>query len=59
MFVLLFSYEGGNSMKELLTSKGVILFLLFMVGISHIQSEQIKLDSANDNNSIIINQWLK
>lgn len=56
MFVLLFRYEGGNSMKELLKSKGVILFLLFMVGISHIQSEQIKLDSVNDNNPIIINQ---
>lgn len=43
-------------MKELLTSKGVMLFLLFMVGISHIQAEQIKLDSTNDNSSIIVNE---
>ena len=43
-------------MKELLTSKGVMLFLLFMIGISHIQSEQIKLDAVNDNNSIIVNE---
>lgn len=43
-------------MKELLTSKGVMLFLLFMIGVSHIQSEQIKLDTVNDNNSIIVNE---
>lgn len=42
-------------MKELLTNKGVILFLILMVGVFHIQSEQIKLDSNIDNNSITIN----
>lgn len=36
-------------MKELLKSKVIILFVVFMVGISYVQSEQIKMDSYNDN----------
>lgn len=36
-------------MKELLKSKVIILFIVFMVGISYVQSEQIKMDSYNDN----------
>lgn len=36
-------------MKELLKSKVIILFIVFMVGISYVQSEQIKMDSYKDN----------
>lgn len=42
-------------MKELLKSKVIILFVLFMLGVTHIQSEQIKMDSYNQNNLIVVN----
>ena len=42
-------------MKELLKAKAIILFLVFMVGVSCIQEEQIKMDSSNENNLIVMN----
>lgn len=42
-------------MKEILKSKVIMLFIVFMLGISYIQSEQIKMDSSNENNLIIMN----
>lgn len=42
-------------MKELFKSKVIILFVIFMMAISYIQSEQIKMDSSNEKNLIIMN----
>lgn len=42
-------------MKELLRGKAIILFLVFMIGISCIQEEQIKMDRSNENNLIVMN----
>lgn len=42
-------------MKELLKSKIVVLFIVFMLGVSYIQVEQIKMDSSSENNLIMMN----
>lgn len=42
-------------MKEMLKSKMMILFMMFVVGVNFIQAEQIKMDSSNENNSVMIN----
>ena len=42
-------------MKEMLKSKMMILFMVFVVGVNFIQVEQIKMDSSNENNSVMIN----
>ena len=42
-------------MKEILKSKVIMLFIVFMLGISYIQAEQIKMDSSNENNLIMMN----
>lgn len=42
-------------MKEILKSKMMILFMVFVVGVNFIQVEQIKMDSSNENNSVMIN----
>ena len=44
-------------MKEMLKSKMMILFMVFVVGVNFIQVEQIKMDSSNENNSVIENKW--
>lgn len=42
-------------MKDILKSKMMILFMVFVIGVNFIQVEQIKMDSSNENNSIMIN----
>ena len=42
-------------MKEMLKSKMMILSMVFVVGVNFIQVEQIKMDSSNENNSVMIN----
>lgn len=42
-------------MKELMKGKAIVLFLVFMVGISCVQEEQIKMDSSSENNLLVIN----
>lgn len=42
-------------MKELLKSKMIIMFIVFMLGVSYVQVEQIKMDSSSENNLIIMN----
>ena len=42
-------------MKEMLKSKMMILFMVFVVGVNFIQVEHIKMDSSNENNSVMIN----
>lgn len=42
-------------MKEMLKSKMMILFMVFVLGVNFIQVEQIKMDSSNENNSVMIN----
>lgn len=42
-------------MKEILKSKMIVLFIVFMLGISYAQAEQIKMDSSSENNLIIMN----
>ena len=39
----------------MLKSKMMILFMVFVVGVNFIQVEQIKMDSSNENNSVMIN----
>ena len=51
----MYSTKGECSMKEILKSKVIMLFIVFMLGISYIQGEQIKMDSSNENNLIIMN----
>lgn len=39
-------------MKELLKSKGIILFLIFMILIANIQEQSIKKDSSTTTNEM-------
>ncbi|MDD3453722.1 MAG: hypothetical protein PHN42_05590 [Bacilli bacterium] len=44
-------------MKEMLKSKVMICFIVFMIGVGYINSEQIKMDnnSIQDSNLVVVN----
>ena len=49
-------YKRGKNMKDLIKSKVIILFLIFMVAIALIQEQSIKNASdANTDNQQLVN----
>ena len=49
-------YKRGKNMKDLIKSKVIILFLIFMVAIALIQEQSIKNASAENTDNKIINK---